>query len=224
MFKRFLGPAAIPLLGALIALSSWYLTRLGLDPWAVLKASYASSYGIEAVLLLFTVGLIEAIFPLCHYFPGTALFILLLGAANHQASPLVVIGVTVCGIAVGLIVSYCAANLVSNLRITKQFEYLENFVRWARAKYGVSAEILLAFHPNHLGLLFFLYGLAKVDVFWSLVRSVLASVVWVAAYHAFLGSVVVQPSEGGGRLQLGVGIALLVIGIGLGLRGLSRRT
>lgn len=207
--------AAICLGAAVVAFSAWLLQYSGIDPWAFLRQLTAQATPRQALALFFLFALIETIFPACHYFPGTLLFVTLFLGSEFASQPVLVAAIASSGILTGLVINYSLARLFAESRYAKPFQGLIGEVREIQARWGLLADGLLTFHPNWIGLLYVIHGLAGGGIVRHLLIAVPASCAAIAVYLTSVSLLASNAPASPGDIQLWVAIALSLAGLGL---------
>lgn len=215
--------AAICLGAAVVALSAWLLQYSGIDPWAFLKQLTAQATPTQALALFFLFALIETIFPACHYFPGTLLFVTLFLTSEYATQPVFVASVASSGILIGLVVNYSLARLFAASRYAKPFQGLITEVREIQVRWGLLADCLLTFHPNWIGLLYVIHGLVGGGILRHLLIAVPASCIAISIYLTSVSLLASAAPSSPGDIQLWVAIALATVGLGLFAYDFPRR-
>lgn len=213
----------VPYLGAAIAFSAWGLAQLipetvSIEIWSTISSASA----FEVCLLAALFGFIEALFPLCHYLPGTILYAGLVasGAGGVTATGLALSASA--GILPGLCISYLIGRSFSNAWFLRPYAPLLGSLRQRADRLGMLLDAVCSLHPNNIAALMVVYGLAGVPISRHLALGMACTlgVVWVGTLTIMQAAQTLTASPG--SFQLLIGIALAFLGVFLGVRALTR--
>lgn len=219
--KLFFKAAALPFLGASIAISAWMIAQL--LPSEVINYVWMSIGEAPTMLVLiaaFVLGFAEALFPLCHYLPGTILYAALVVSHSQLIGVSSISAAAALGAALGLSASYAVGRYLSATRILNPYRSLLEIVRIKSTKYGYMLDVMLSIHPNNIAALMVVYGLTRVSAFPHIIIAVATSFISITIASKLLQESAISLAMSPGYMQIIIGFLLFFLGVFLGVRSI----
>lgn len=173
-------------------------------------------------MLVALFGFVEALFPVCHYVPGTILYAAVVGSGAGNLSPYALAFAATCGALLGLIISYGLGRYFSKSWFLAPYHRLLAKIRERASSSGWFMDVVFSIHPNNIAALMVVYGLTRTPMFGHLaIAGICSSATIIIGTLTFKNAVdIVQTSPA--LFQLGLSGILLILGIVLGIRAVRQ--
>ena len=162
-------------------------SSLGLDRAPQYITELASSHPLQFFLFLTGSCLLEYVFIVGFYYPGTLVFVTVVAACSGSAWKLAEIALAAfVSMPISAVVNYFIGRAISNGHAVWGHKVALDLARRALLKYGILASVALAFHPNYLGTLFVALGASRASFLRNLAAASIGSLVAVCAWIAVI--------------------------------------
>lgn len=222
-FRVFLKHAGLLLAFAGIALLAGVIPRLFPHEWSVNFWAVLQNLDPLAVLLVvILMGFLEALFPVCHYVPGTFIYVAIVVGKIGALSTLPMAFGATAGVLIGSVASYLMGRWFLALRILNPYRSLIARAVAFLERHAIIVQFLASLHPNQVGLLYIAYGTKAKVPFLSMVVTTGFSFLVIYIYTMSLSGLADRISFEAGWAQFGISAVLLVAAIVVGVRGVLR--
>ena len=218
VLKEFLAPGVIPFaLAILFAIASMTYGLLGLPSPAELASMGRDLYLKYGLLVLFAAALLEGLFMVNIYLPGSFVIVLSVYLSDRSVSELAAIAaVTWTAFLLASVVNYLLGSTggYRSLLALGRKDTIVRMQKWI-GKRGRVSHLLTAIHPNIQAVFSVCLGISRFGLARATLRSAIALLLWVPLWTVFFSIALKTVDIQDSRAPLYV-IALLVL-IGLAM-------
>ena len=191
-------------------------TLLGLNSLIGPLTETVVAGGYVAFLLLFSIALIEALFVISLYFPGTIVLIgVMVAFTNKSPADLVVASLAVgLGAIAGSLLNYFATYYYYTHVKRLGHKSILDLSQRLFTKFGKYTSVLLSAHPNYLGALYTLFGVLRIGLGLTPLLNVLTVTGFVLGYFHAIRWVGLSVSEDSiNALYIGLAFVTLYVAL-----------